>query len=327
MKSAEMEQLNEGYRRTFLGSKNPVKLPVLNTSQRKDLVKYGGNKYILDYIHYSVVMSKIRRFAYFSAVNIDGKKWVDNDRSGTWKRDSRIKEQFGRELYNADRSDFDKGHLVKREDPEWGDKTTALNAGENTFIYTNCVPQHRKLNQNIWEELENNVLHKGAVSNKLKISVFTGPVLSENDGIFITRVNNEEVKIPNLFWKIIIWVKSDGKTYAVGFVQSQEKYLLDDGIIKKQPIPSKAGIRAAGDDDFFEHIKFRDGNTYQVRIDDIESLTGLKFDWPAVIKPYISSGPSLISAKKIVPNQDNYKFRKGKNQRKTSLELDGLQLK
>jgi endonuclease G len=327
MKSKEVEQLNEGYRKTFLGSKNPVKLPVLNSKQKKDLVRYGENKYVLDYIHYSVVMSKMRRFAYFSAVNIDGTKWVDNDRTGTWRRDARIKEQFGRELYNADRSDFDKGHLVKREDPEWGDKTTALNAGENTFIYTNCVPQHRKLNQEIWEELENYILHKGAISNKLKVSVFTGPVLSENDGIFVTKVNNEEVKIPFLFWKVITWVKSDGKTYAVGFVQSQEKYLVDDGIIKKQPIIPKTGVRTAVDDDFFEHIKFRDGNTYQVRIDDIESLTGLKFDWPAVITPYIDSSPSLITAKKNVPNQDNYKFRKGKIRRKTGLELDGLQLR
>jgi len=327
MKSAEMEQLNDGYKRTFLGSRNPVKLPVLSTSQKKDLVKFAGNKYVLDYIHYSVVMSKMRRFAYFSAVNIDGTKWVDNDRSGTWKKDARIKEQFGRELYNADRSDFDKGHLVKREDPEWGDKTTALSAGENTFIYTNCVPQHRKLNQEIWEELEKYILHKGAISNKLKVSVFTGPVLSDKDGIFVTRVNDAEVKIPNLFWKIITWVKSDGKTYAVGFVQSQEKYLVDDGIIKKQPIPSKAGARTTADEDFFEHIRFKDGNTYQVRIEDIEGLTGLKFDWPAVIKPYASSSPSLISAKKSVPNRDNYKFQKSKIRRKTGIELEGLQLK
>jgi endonuclease G, mitochondrial len=320
-----MEQLNEGYRRTFLGSKNPVKLPVLNSSQRKDLVKYGGNKYILDYIHYSVVMSKMRRFAYFSAVNIDGSKWVDNDRSGTWKRDARIKEQFGRELYNADKSDFDKGHLVKREDPEWGDKTTAENAGENTFIYTNCVPQHRKLNQNIWEELENNILHKGAVSNKLKISVFTGPVLSENDGIFVTRVNNEDVKIPFLFWKVITWVKTDGKTYAVGFVQSQEKYLLEDGIITRKDMPTSYNLRAA-DDDYFEHMRFRDGKTYQVRINDIEKLTGLRFDWPGVIKPFENSTPSLISANKAEIRNKIPHPRKGMMQRSVSLELEGLQL-
>jgi endonuclease G len=252
---------------------------------------------------------------------------VDNKRNGTWKRDIRIKEQYGRELYTADRSDFDKGHLVKREDPEWGDKTTAVNAGENTFIYTNCVPQHKKLNQEIWEELENNILHKGALSNKLKISVFTGPVLSENDGVFVTMVNNEEVKIPNLFWKIITWVKSDGRTYAVGFVQSQEKYLVDDGLIKKQPIPSKAGIRTTGNDDFFEHIKFRDGNTYQVRIEDIEGLTGLKFDWPAVIKPYTKEAPSLISAKKTALRNNIPQLRRGMSRRMSRLELDGLQLK
>jgi len=325
MKPQSMEQLNEGYRRTFLGSKNPVKLPVLNTTQKKDLVKYAGSKYVLDYIHYSVVMSKMRRFAYFSAVNIDGTKWVDNKRNGTWKRDIRIKEQYGRELYTAERSDFDKGHLVKREDPEWGDKTTAVNAGENTFIYTNCVPQHKKLNQEIWEELENNILHKGALSKKLKISVFTGPVLSENDGVFVTRVNNEDVKIPLLFWKVITWVKTDGKTYAVGFVQSQEKYLLDDRIIIRKDMPTSYNLRA-GDEDYFEHIKFRDGKTYQVRIEDIEKLTGLKFDWPNIIKPYSKPGPSAIGTVAGQRNKPMNTLRRGQPKREPAILLSGLVL-
>ncbi|MCU0409580.1 MAG: DNA/RNA non-specific endonuclease, partial [Bacteroidales bacterium] len=235
-----------GYKSTFLGSENRLKLPVLSKSQKTDLVRYEGDKYILDYIHYSLVMSKKRRFAYYTAVNIDGSKWVDNDRNGRWKKEQRIdeNEQYDEDLYNAKAYDFDRGHLVKREDPEWGDPQLALLAGENTFRYTNCVPQHRKLNQEIWEELENHILHKGAVNNKLKISVFSGPVLSENDGIFVKRVENQEVRIPSLFWKVITWVKNDGKTYAVGFVQSQEKFLLEDGIIRKKDMPTSYNLRA-----------------------------------------------------------------------------------
>lgn len=290
------ETLKPGYKSSFLGAGNRIRLPVLNKYQKKDLVRYDGDNYILDYIHYSLVMSKKRRFAYYTAVNIDGSKWVDNDRKGSWKKELRItgQEQFDEDLYNAKANDFDRGHLVKREDPEWGDSQLALKAGEGTFIYTNCVPQHRKLNQEIWEELENNVLHKGAINNRLKISVFTGPVLSENDGIFVKRVENQEVQIPGLFWKIIVWVKKDGKSYAVGFVQSQQKYLLDDGVIKRRDMPTAYSLRSTGDD-FFEHIRFRNGLTYQVRIEEIEKLTGLRFNWPGVIKPYTKTIPSVVS--------------------------------
>jgi endonuclease G len=321
-----MAPLNEGYRRNFLGRDHLLKPPVLSTKQKKDLVKSNQNKYVLNYTHYSVVMSKIRRFAYFTAVNIDGTKWRDNPRKGSWKKDNRIKEQYGDELYSAAKSDFDKGHLVRREDPEWGDSLEAVEAGKNTFMYPNCVPQHKKLNQEIWEELENNILHKGAVGQQLKISVFTGPVLSDNDGVFVTKVNDQEVKIPNIFWKVITWVKSDDKTYAVGFVQSQEKYLAESGIIKKLFAPVVHRLRELLDEDIFEHLKFKDGKTYQVRIEEIEKLTGLKFDWPDVIKPYNKIEPSLIRGEKTGTRMILGRAKKDIIKRNLKLSLVGLEL-
>jgi endonuclease G, mitochondrial len=321
-----MAQLNEGYRKNFLGKDHRLKPPVLSTKQKKDVVKFGQDKYVLDYMHYSVVMSKTRRFAYYTAVNIDGTKWRDNPRKGSWKKDKRIKEQLGDELYTAPESDFDKGHLVRREDPEWGNEAEAIEAGKNTFMYPNCVPQHKKLNQEIWEELENNILHKGAVGQQLKISVFTGPVLSDNDGVFVTKVKDQEVKIPNLFWKIITWVKSDGKTYAVGFVQSQEKFLIEGGIIKKLFVTGIHRLRELLDEDIFEHLKFKDGKTYQIRIEEIEKLTGLKFDWPDVIKPYNKIEPALISGEKTGMGRMIRNRQRGPVKRELKLNLAGLEL-
>jgi endonuclease G len=289
-----MPPVKKGYRKDFLGKECPLVLPVLNSIQKKDLAKYEGRKYVLNYTHFSIVVSKSRRFAYYTAVNIDGKKWKNNPRKGTWKKEKLIKEQYGLELYNAPKSDFDRGHLVRREDPEWGDIDTAINAGKETFIYPNCVPQHKKLNQDIWAELESNILHKGANDQKLKISVFSGPVLSENDGIFVTKVHGLDVKIPNLFWKIVIWKKTDGKIYAVGFIQSQEKFLIDDQIIRKLFVPARLKIKKLVDEDIFEHLKFKDGKTYQVRIEEIENLTGLEFEWPEIIKPYKKATPTRI---------------------------------
>ena len=75
----------------------------------------------LDYEHFSIVMSKSRRLALFTAVNIDGSASVSVSRGGDpWAFDGRIPEdaQAGDELY-AD-NDFDRGHLVRREDLNWG---------------------------------------------------------------------------------------------------------------------------------------------------------------------------------------------------------------
>lgn len=72
----------------------------------------------LDYEHFSVVMSKSRRLALFTAVNIDGSTSVSIPRGGDpWAFDGRIPEEAlaGDELYAN--NDFDRGHLVRREDP------------------------------------------------------------------------------------------------------------------------------------------------------------------------------------------------------------------
>ena len=60
-----------GYQENFLGPKFKIKLPELNAAQKKDLVKFDTNKFKLDFIHYSSVMCKSRRLAFFTAVNID----------------------------------------------------------------------------------------------------------------------------------------------------------------------------------------------------------------------------------------------------------------
>lgn len=290
-----------GYKSAFLLTGSSISFPKLNATQKQDIVKFSGSKTRLDYIHYSAVLCKSRRLAYFTAVNIDGKNWQNNGRKGSFKNDTRIKgdEQLGSSLYSAKKSDFDKGHLVRREDPEWGEKQLSINAGINTFWYPNCAPQHKDLNQEIWAELEANILHTGAAGEKLRCSVFTGPVLAESDGTFVTKVSNAEIKIPSLFWKIVVWPKSDGKTYAVGFLQSQEKFLLDGGIIKKPVIMNLARLKKLKNEDIFEHLKFKDGKTYQVKIDEIEKLTGLKFDWPGVVRPFKKVKPKAITGTAI----------------------------
>jgi len=313
-----------GYNSIFLGQNFRIKFPELNEDQKKDLLKFESNKFRLDYIHYTSVMSKSRRIAFFTAVNIDGDTWQDNSRKGAWSEDPRIAvtEQLGRKLYSAKKSDFDKGHLVRREDPEWGDKILSIKAGENTFWFPNAAPQHEKLNRKIWAELESNVLHLGADEQNLKVNVFTGPVLAKTDGVFVTKVEDKEIQIPNLFWKVIVWTKSNGKAHAVGFIMSQEKFLIDAGIIKKPLVINKKKLGKLGDEDIFEHLEFKDGKTYQVKIDEIEKLTGLKFDWPEVVRPFKKSKAAPITGTTI----PHAKKKAAEPGMKRNMRLKGLTL-
>jgi endonuclease G len=314
-----------GYNAAFLGSKFRIKFPVLNADQKKDLLKFNGSKFRLDYIHYSAVMSKTRRLAFFTAVNIDGNTWQDNSREGSWDEDPRIavEDQLGRTLYSAKKSDFDKGHLVRREDPEWGTKDLSLKAGANTFWYPNAAPQHEKLNRRIWGELEANILHLGADEENLKVNVFTGPVLAPTDGMFVTKVKDKEIQIPNLYWKVVVWTKSNGKAYAVGFLMSQEKFLIDAGIIKKPLVVNKKKLGKLKDEDIFEHLEFKDGKTYQVKLDEIEKLTGLSFDWPGVVRPFRKKEPAPITGTTIPPSAKKKKPEPGI---KRNMKLKGLTL-
>jgi endonuclease G len=206
-----------------------------------------GSGVVLDYHHFSLVVSKARRIALYTACNIDGQKSEADKlpRSGPdrWFYDLRIdpKYQIGDELY-AD-NELDRGHLVRREDPVWGE--IAKEANSDTFHFTNCSPQHSALNQKLWLGLENYVL-QNARAESLRATVFTGPVLRDDDPLY------RGVRIPRSFWKVVA-IYSEGRPSATAYEISQEKLIRD--------------------------LEFVYGayKTYQVSIRHIERATNLDF--------------------------------------------------
>lgn len=79
----------------------------------------------LPYVHFTVLLDPARRLAAATGVNIDGAALVDVERADDWRLDPRIAatQQTGPELYA--RNDLDRGHLVRRRDPVWGDRVVA----------------------------------------------------------------------------------------------------------------------------------------------------------------------------------------------------------
>jgi endonuclease G len=277
------EPLFKGFRHDFLVDdkiKQEVPFPSLKKKRQTELapVKYNDGLNI-DYLNYSVQLSGSRKFPIFTASNIDGKLFKAAPRPKSWRIDERVKQyQWGKDLYEAEKSDFDKGHMTRREDVQWGETLDlAKKAAYSTFYYTNAVPQHKDLNQEIWKNLEDYILHAETTKRSMKVCVFTGPVLSNDDPEFVTAVNGEKIKLPTIFWKVVIYPGKDGKLHRVGFLMSQKKLLTEKGIIR----PSFKAAPAAGEKVFTE---FDDAETYQVNISLIERLTDLKM--PKAVDSY-----------------------------------------
>ena len=199
----------------------------------------------LDYTHFSVTMSRSRRLALYVGANIDGAQHVDIIRSNdAWAYDGRlpISAQVGDALYTD--NGLDRGHLVRRQDPNWGDAANTANA--DTFHFTNCSPQMSGFNQKTWLELEDYILDN-TQRWKARATVFTGPVLADDDRVY------RGVKIPKAFWKVVAYLSDDGKPCASAYMIDQNRELgqLD--------------------------LMFGQLRTYQRSVIQIERLTGIRF--------------------------------------------------
>ncbi|WP_299764545.1 DNA/RNA non-specific endonuclease [uncultured Dokdonia sp.] len=257
-----------------------VHVPTIHAIEEEKFrsMSFQMDDFYVDYINYSVFHNPFRKFPYYTASNIDGRLFKDITRdelfsSGdTWKKDTRIPKEFqlGKELYGASHSDFDRGHLTKRQDVQWGkSKHTAKKAAIATFYYTNAIPQVDRLNRGVWKRIEDYILHHETVKQSLKISLITGPLLLDKDPKFVTKIGGETVQIPTLFFKVVYYLR-EGALYRTGFLTSQKQLLYKRKIV--EPLLRGDVLESS---DVFQN--FKDAETYQVRVSFIEALGNLKF--------------------------------------------------
>ncbi|MFC5514013.1 DNA/RNA non-specific endonuclease [Massilia jejuensis] len=210
-----------GYDVGFINSETAIQLPVLSTARLADVASYewkGKRTHVLDYVHFSTVVSMSRRMPMFSACNIDGASWVNVKRNDDWKYDPRISKEY-QELEgpygNQKDGYFSRGHMTRRQDPDWGGKKVAALADQDTFHATNAAPQVQSFNGGLWGKIEDYVL-KNCDKDNMRISVFTGPIFDDSDPEMF------DMKIPLQFWKVIAFIDDESKTLrATGYVSSQ----------------------------------------------------------------------------------------------------------
>lgn len=267
--AAEHYRSAEGYDPNFLGAEHQLELPKLAPDLQPKVAQLKNGGEVLTYHHFSIVMNAERRLAFHTAVNVDGRQLehVERDRD-KWYFDLRLDErlQAGPDLYSN--NPLDCGHLVRRLDPCWG--SIAVAAGEDTFHFTNCSPQHSKLNQRDWLEIESYVLNT-ADNADVRISVFTGPVFRDDDMLY-----RDEYLLPADFWKVVAFINKNGQLRATAYVRTQKNYL--------------------------ESLKFFDDEykTWQVPVAQVEALTGLSFGIPQDADPLTRVGVSRESHRRNI---------------------------
>lgn len=299
-----MPSAAKGYQPDFLGPS--LKIPSFSATQCSRLKTGSGRQ--IRYTHYSSFQHKERRLPLLCASNIRGEGYNAPVRAGAepWELSDQIADadQLDNNFYKNDGNTFDRGHIVRRIDPCWGDDETADRAELETFRWTNCTPQHKKLNQKggVWYQLEQHVMEKGVKNKIADISVFAGPVLSNDDKYMLMKkgkYKGQYIQVPTEYWKVIVWKKADKKLYAVGFLMSQWEFI-------KHKVADMPALAAAPlPDDYFEKLKFKDHKTYQVPVSTIEKKTGIKFNWAHVSFPYTASTASVVKA---VPLKTKYTF-------------------
>jgi endonuclease G, mitochondrial len=243
--------VKQGYQANFVGTSIPFPAAAAKEVE-DDLVDLKGGS-VVDYTHFSLAMSRSRRFARWVAWNVDGGSIKKISRTGlAFRKDPKLPQdaQVGNELYSNNK--LDKGHIARRADLTWGTDAEAGRANEDSFYYTNITPQHERFNQSaakgIWGELENAIFEDVDVAD-LRVSVMGGPILSAQDPEY------RGVKLPRQFWKII-YFRESGKAAvrAKGYVLTQADLL-----------------------NRLEVLELPDFAVYEVPVAKIGDMTGLKF--------------------------------------------------
>lgn len=194
-----------------------VDLPRLSNPNFNDAFKLNGSE-IIHYTHFSLALSRSRRFAFWVAWNIDGGRLRRFSREGLrFDLDPRIPAdlQAGDHLYADNR--LDRGHIARRADLVWGGNDEAQMANKDSFFFTNIAPQMDNFNQSsaggIWGKLEDAVFEEVDVED-IRISVFGGPVLRPDDREY------RGLKIPREFFKVLVYI-DEGLLKAKAFLLTQ----------------------------------------------------------------------------------------------------------
>lgn len=212
----------------------------------------------LPYRHFSLVMNKTYRMLHWAASNADYRDETRGDKrprtafgGEDWRYDKRVpnRYQLGNDDIYGPAGNFDRGHIVRREDSCWGtpgQDTEYANA--DTYHWTNCTPQHELFNQEspkgeeyrgrkgVWGYFENQLADRIKAGGGQAV-IFAGPVLDAS--CRQKDFGTGPVYYPTQFWKVVI-VPQDESTQpgllAYGFLFDQTDVIDEFGLDTREAL-------------------------------------------------------------------------------------------
>lgn len=259
----------KGYDPMFLGVE--VELPQLSDAVGDDISRLDDGSFELKYHHFSTAQCASRRMPWYSACNINGTQTRSFPRVDTWSYDGRIpkEHQMLKEAYGPqNEKKFSRGHMTRRQDPNWGPMKLAEQANIDTFFATNACPQWQPFNDGLWGDLEDYILNK-TDDEDLRVTVITGPFLLDGG------TERHGVRVPRDFWKIVAFISEEtSELSAVGYVMGQGTY-LDSGVVSD----------------------FEDFELSQRPLEYIEQQSGLVF--PTLREVDVLAGADVLTVQRI----------------------------
>lgn len=135
-------------------------------------------------------------------------------------------------------SGYDRGHMAPAADMKWSEQ-----AMKESFYTSNICPQHHNLNNGDWKALEEH--SRDLAKEHGVIFIACGPIVEDNHS---TIGLNNNIVVPDSFYKVLLRQKDDGNWTAIGFVFPNEAGT------KKNPLM-----------------------TYIRTVNEIEQITGIDF--------------------------------------------------
>ena len=227
-----------------------VFLPVLGKKLAAQAAPLLGKKKgnVLEYHHYSVVLHKARRFAIYSAASIDfsGRFAIPRNKD-VWRVDPRLDAalQVTGDCYRNNQ--FDRGHLTRREDLEYGaTEADAVASANDTCHWTNCTPQAAKFNEGkqLWAGLELHILERAVEKDRFRAQVITGPVFDAGDPVI---PGFPGLRYPLRYWKVVAAINASGKLFATAYVLDQRGQI--EAATRAAPEDAVHGVQDVPDHD------------------------------------------------------------------------------
>ncbi|WP_428675526.1 DNA/RNA non-specific endonuclease [Reyranella sp.] len=273
----------EGYDPGFLDDDGTIVVPTPTIAPERLAEIYkgeDGRPLVLKYHHFELVMNRVRRLQMWSAVNVDysPERKVEGERedwgSDRWIPDPRIPAAV--QIFDADfykpAGNIDRGHIVRREDNEWGDNDLEIEfANSDTFHWTNCTPQHEAFNQanparndrtyrgreGVWGAFENHI-QRSRKEQDSRACILAGPILDKEDPS--ADFGRGVIKYPIRFFKVVC---------VADELQGGKELKVFAFILSQQNVVDEFGIERFGPGKFKRH---------QVPLTDIEREAGIVFD-------------------------------------------------